>query len=99
MIKKQTVKSRNRCKVTFELPADLEADAVYLHADAHGWQPVAFEKLKNGKWKLVQEFELGQRVQFRYRVVRGGNDEYLNDADADETVTSEIGTENAVIRC
>jgi hypothetical protein len=59
MIKKQHVKSRNVYKVTFELPADHEADEAYLLSDVNGWQPIAFEKGRAGKWKLVHEYEPG----------------------------------------
>lgn len=99
MIKKQYVKSRNISKVTFELPKELEAEAIYLHADDNGWEPLAFDKLKNGKWRLLQEFEPGQTVQFRYRLIQDGQEHYLNDDDADGTVFNDQGTENAVLHC
>ena len=97
MIKKQFVKSRNVTKVTFELPADLEADAVHLLADFNSWQPVAFEKLKNGKWKLVQEVEPGGNYQFRYMLDHKDHHHFMNDPEADRTVPNDQGTENAVI--
>ena len=98
MIKKQSVKSRKVTKVTFTLPADLEADGVYLIADFNGWEPAAFEKQKNGSWKLVQEVAPDQEYQFRYRVVHGDHDHYFNDPDADGLVPNDQGTENAVLR-
>lgn len=99
MIKKQQVKSRNVCKLTFELPQDLEGDAVQLVADWNDWRPVPLERQKNGKWKLVQEVAPGQEYQFRYRVVHGDHDHFFNDDDADRTVQNEHGSENAVISC
>lgn len=98
MIKKQFVKSRNTTKVTFELPADLEADSVYLIADFNGWSPVEFDQLKSGKWKLVQEVEPERTYQFRYKLVQNGSELYLNDDDADGAVANDRGTENAVLR-
>jgi hypothetical protein len=98
MIKKQFVKSRKCTKLTFELPADLDADAVYLLADFNGWEPVAFEQLKSGKWKLVQEVEPEKGYQFRYRVVHGDHEHYFNDPDADGVVPNDQGTENAVLQ-
>ncbi len=99
MIKKQQLKTRKVCKLTFELPADFEAKAVHLHADFNDWQPVPFERLKNGKWKLVQEVKPGQDYQFRYRVVHDDYDNYFNDEAADYTVANDQGTENAVLSC
>jgi len=97
MIKKQYVKSRNVTKVTFEHPVGVEADAIELISDVHDWRPVPFDRLKNGKWKLVQEFEPGTAVQFRYRVSRDGGVTYWNDRDADGFVQNDQGSENAVI--
>lgn len=98
MIKKQFVKSRKVTKVTFELPADVEADTVQLLADFNGWTPVGFDQLKSGKWRLVQEVEPEQEYQFRYRLVQGASDSYVNDPEADYTVPNDRGTENAVLR-
>lgn len=97
MIKKQFVKSRGVTKLTFELPADTEADAVHLLADFNSWQPVAFERLKNGKWKLVQEVEKDNTYQFRYMLDHNGHHHFVNDPEADQTVANDQGTENAVI--
>ena len=99
MIKKQHVKSRNVCKVTFTLPADLDGDAVHLHADFNDWEPVPFDKQKNGSWKLVQEVEPGREYEFRYRVVHGDHVHYFNDDEADRTARNEHGSENAVVSC
>jgi hypothetical protein len=97
MIKKQHVKSRQVTKVTFEHPADVDVDAIELLSDRNDWQPVAFDRLKSGKWKLVQELEPGTTMQFRYRVQRGGAVEYWNDGDADAFVPNDQGTENGVV--
>ncbi len=67
MVKKQYVKSRNVAKVTFEVPAEVSADEVQLIADFTQWRPVAFGRLKSGRWKLVQELEPGRSYQYRYR--------------------------------
>lgn len=97
MIKKQTVKSRNVVKLTFELEKELEGDSVHLLADFNDWSPVEFEKQKSGKWKLVQEVEPGQSYQFRYMVQHGDHRHFMNDPEADGTVANDQGTENAII--
>ncbi len=99
MVRKQFVKSRNVVKVTFEVPADVEADAVYLIADADGWEPVAFDKRKNGSWKLAREFAPGRRVEFRYQLERQDGTAFENDRGADGLVANDHGTENAVLNC
>lgn len=97
MIKKQFVKSRKVTKVTFELPADTEADKVMLLADFNDWNPVEFDQQKNGKWKLVQELSPEQSYQFRYILKQNGSMEFINDPEADYTVPNDQGTENCVI--
>lgn len=100
MIKKQFVKSRQVTKLTFELPADLEADAVYLLADFNDWTPVPFDHLKSGKWKLVQEVQPERGYEFRYKLVHGDHEHYFNDpdADADGMIPNDQGTENGVLK-
>lgn len=97
MIKKQFVKSRNVTKVTFELPADFEADAVHLLADFNDWTPARFKRLKNGKWQLVQELAPQSRYEFRYLIEQGGQRRWMNDPEADATVANDQGSENAVL--
>jgi len=99
MIKKQYVKSRNVTKVTFEHPVGVEADAIELISDVHDWRPVPFDRLKNGKWKLVQEFAPGTVVQFRYRISHDGSVSYWNDDDADGVAPNDQGTDNSILRC
>lgn len=98
MIKKQYVKSRNVTKVTFELPSDVDAEAVELIADVNGWQPVPFEHLKNGRWRCVQELEPDSEVQFRYVVHNGDAPRYVNDPEADGTVPNPHGEENCFLK-
>jgi len=97
MINKRYVKSRNVTKIVFEHPAGVQADAIELFADLHGWTPLAFDRLRSGKWKLVLELEPGSAMQFRYRVHRGGGVDYWNDADADGAVPNGHGSDNAVV--
>jgi len=99
MITKQQLKSRNGCKLTFELPSEFEAQEVQLLADFNGWEPVSMPRLKSGKWKLTQEVEPGHEYQFRYRVLHENYADYLNDEQADGVVPNDKGTENAVIVC
>lgn len=97
MITKTYVKSRKVTKITFAHPADVDADAIELVADAHAWRPVPFRRLRDGRWKLVHELRPGTSMQFRYRVSRGDAVDWWNDADADAQVPNDHGGENALI--
>jgi hypothetical protein len=98
MIKKQHLKSRPICKLTFELSKEIEADGIELVADFNGWQPAPFKRLKSGKWKLVQEVAPGTEYQFRYRSTAGDGQTWLNDAYADGFIENEYGTANSLVR-
>lgn len=97
MVKKQFVKSRHVAKITFEVEAEAPADQVQLIADFTDWQPVAFGRLRDGRWKLVQELEPGRSYQFRYRLVKDGSVAYRNDG-VDGCVGNGVGSENAVLK-
>jgi 1,4-alpha-glucan branching enzyme len=99
MIKKKFVKSRKVTKLTFELPKDADLDNVHLLADFNDWQPIAFEKLKNGKWKLIQEVSPEESYQFRYMTQRDGDYHFFNDDAADTEIANPLGTTNSVIQC
>jgi hypothetical protein len=99
MIKKQKLKSRPVCKLTFELSSEIEADHLDLLAEWTDWKPMPFGRLKSGKWKLIQEVTPGAQYQFRYRATIDGKQTWLNDAFADGFIENEFGTANGLLRC
>jgi hypothetical protein len=99
MITKQFLKSRPACKLTFELPNDLEADSVELVADVNDWHPVPLKHLKDGRWKLQQEVPAGSELGFRYLVRHADRIEWRNDESADALVRNVFGTQDGVVRC
>ena len=94
MIKKQYLKSRPVCKVTFSLPADKGISKAEVAGDFNDWQPASMEQLKSGGFKVVLELEQGNAYQFRYLL--DGN-EWINDANADNYVPNPFSSENSVI--
>jgi hypothetical protein len=99
MIKKQFVKTRQVTKLTFELPKDIEFDNIHLLAEFNNWEPVAFEHLKNGKWKLVQEVSKAGAYEFRYMSKQDEDYHFFNDDSADQHVDNALGTTNSVVEC
>ncbi|HLV37742.1 MAG TPA: isoamylase early set domain-containing protein [Spirillospora sp.] len=94
MIKKQYLKSRPVCKVTFSLPADTGAKQAAVVGDFTGWQPTPMEQLKNGSFKVVLELEQGNDYQFRYLL---NGSEWVNEAEADRYVPNPYLSENSVL--
>ncbi len=79
-IKKQYLKSKPVCKVTFEVAAK-EATNVSVVGDFNKWngESTPLKKLKNGKFKGVLPFEKGNTYEFKYII--DGN--YVNEDSAD----------------
>lgn len=100
-LKKQYLKSKPVCKVTFRLTADQaqQADNVYLVGDFNEWDHAAnpMKKLKNGDFTLNINLEVGESYQFKY-LLNGKT--WENDWDADNYSPSPIGgADNSVVEC
>ncbi len=94
-IKKQFLKSKPVCKVTFTVPAE-EAKNVAVVGSFNEWKEEAtpLKKLKNGSFKGTVDLESGNSYEFRY-IVDG---EYVNEEQADSFVWSDFaGAENSVL--
>lgn len=79
-IKKQYLKSKPVCKVTFTVPAE-DAKKVSVVGDWNKWNAKAepLKKLKNGTFKGTVDLEKDNTYEFRY-VIDGA---YVNDDQAD----------------
>ena len=94
-IKKQYLKSKPVCKVTFSVPAK-EAKNVAVVGSFNEWNTEATElkKLKNGTFKGTVDLASESSYEFRY-VVDGT---YVNDEQADSYAWNDFaGAENGVL--
>jgi len=94
-IKKQFLKSKPVCKVTFSVPAE-EANSVSVVGDFNEWdtEATSLKKLKNGTFKGTVDLETANSYEFRY-VVDGT---YVNDEQADSYAWNEYAAaENGII--
>jgi len=94
-IKKQYLKSKPVCKVTFSVPAE-EAKSVAVVGSFNEWDTEATElkKLKNGTFKGTVDLESENSYEFRY-IVDGV---YINDEQADAYAWSDFAAaENGVL--
>jgi 1,4-alpha-glucan branching enzyme len=94
-IKKQYLKSKPVCKVTFAIDAE-EAQNVALVGSFNEWNTEATQltKLKNGTFKGTVDLEKDNSYEFRY-VVDGT---YVNDEQADAYQWNEFAAaENGVL--
>lgn len=94
-IKKQFLKSKPTCKVTFTVPAE-EAKSVAVVGNFNEWNSEAtpLKKLKNGSFKGTIDLESGSSYEFRYFV----DGEYQNEQEADAFSWNDYaGAENSVL--
>lgn len=94
-IKKQYLKSKPICKVTFSVAAEA-AETVSVVGNFNEWNTEAtnLKKLKNGTFKGTIDLEKGNDYEFRY-IVDGS---YTNDEQADAYKWNEFAAaENGVL--
>jgi len=98
-LKKEYLKTRKVCKVSFRLPSIAAAGAkhVYIVGDFNRWNIYdnPMRRLKNGDFTIILELEPGREYQFRYLI-----DElkWENDWNADKYVKSPYGdSDNSVV--
>ena len=94
-IKKQFVKTKPVCKVTFSILAKEAASAAVV-GDFNNWniEEGTMEKLKNGTFKGV--FDLPKDSSYEIKYLIDGN--YMNDPEADGLKWNDYaGAENSVL--
>ena len=98
MLKKQYLKSKAICKVTFTLPKEAAEGAkeVKVLGDFNNWswENGAPMKVTKGEYKAILELATGNTYQFRYMIDR---DSWENDYQADAYVPNEFGGDNSVL--
>ncbi|MGO4905633.1 isoamylase early set domain-containing protein [Flavobacterium sp. W20_MBD1_R3] len=94
-IKKQFVKSKPVCKVTFSVAAK-QASRASVIGDFNNWNATegALSKLKNGTFKGVFDVSKDASYEFKYLI----DGEFVNDQEADSFIWNEFaGNENGVL--
>ncbi|MDP2058307.1 MAG: isoamylase early set domain-containing protein [Flavobacteriaceae bacterium] len=99
-LKKQFLKSKPVCKVTFDLSPEQVGDAkkVSVVGDFNDWKEkkgLVLKKLKDGGFKGAIDLAVGAEYQFRYLV---DGEKWINDDQADKYVNSGVSFEdNSVV--
>ncbi|MFN7117224.1 MAG: helix-hairpin-helix domain-containing protein [Saprospiraceae bacterium] len=98
MLKKQYLKSKTTCKVTFALPLEAapEAKEVRVLGDFNGWSWQDGTPMKRSKTDYTATLELatGNRYEFRYMI---DNEKWENDWQADDYAPTTYGVFNSVV--
>ena len=98
-LKKQYLKSKPECKVTFTLPKEalLKAKKITLVGEFNNWSKskTPMKKMENGSASISLTLKTGREYQYRY-LINGKT--WENDWEADKYVASSIpGVENSVV--
>ncbi len=97
-IKKQYVKSRPICKVTFRLSKDAAQGAkrVNITGDFNNWDKelTLMKRLKNGDFTVTLELEKDREYRFRYFI---DNRTWENDWFADKYLPNPFGCDDSVV--
>jgi 1,4-alpha-glucan branching enzyme len=98
-IRKQFLKNKPVCKVTFNIPEILGNGAENAHVvgEFNDWSISAtpMKRLKNGAFIATMELAKGRSYQFRYLL---GQSRWENDPDADDYLPTPFGdSHNSVV--
>ncbi len=96
MLKKRISKNGKKCRVTFELPTEVNAETVTLCGEFNDWDKDALpmKKLKNGKFTAGITLEVGREYRFRYWL---DGERWENDWEADAYKANEFGSEDSIV--
>jgi len=96
MVRKQSL-SNGRVSVTFELPASIWADSIYLVGDFNNWDTNSLpmkQRRSDGVWEITLPLDAGREYQYRYLV--NGTD-WQNDSQAERYTPNPFSSENSVL--
>jgi 1,4-alpha-glucan branching enzyme len=99
-IKKQHLKNRPYCKVSFRVSKEAAnaAKSIHLVGDFNDWNPqeTPMTALKSGEFTAMVELETSTpEYQFRYLC---DGEQWINDDEADGYATNGIDGENFIVR-
>jgi len=97
MLKKTLSKSGKTCRVTFSVPAEVEATEVYLCGEFNDWNETShpLKRRKDGRFSTTLALETGREYRFRYLL---DGERWENDWEADAYAPNEFGSEDSVVR-
>ncbi len=95
-MKKTYSKDGKTCRVTFDLPAEVNAKSVCLCGEFNDWDNSIHQlkPRKKGNFSITITLNAGKEYRFRYWV---DGKRWENDWDADKYIPNSFGTEDSVV--
>lgn len=99
-IRKQFLKKKPVCKVTFKIPEEIgnEAKDAHVVGEFNDWSTSAtpMKRLKSGAFSATVDLETGRSYQFRYLL---GQAHWANDPEADDDMPTPFGDSRNSVLC
>lgn len=97
MLKKHYSKTGKVCRVTFKLPAEVQAVTAVLCGDFNNWdiEDSPMKRLKDGGFSKTISLPAGQSYRFRYLL---DYSRWENDWEADAYVPNVHGSEDSLLQ-
>lgn len=96
MPKKEYTKTGRLCRVTFNLPAEINAQKAYLCSDFNDWDKAShpMKRRKDGSFHLTISLKPGQQYRYRFFL---DDERWENDWAAEAYLPNEYGGEDSVV--
>lgn len=96
MLKKSYSKTGTKCRVTFKLPAEVNAESAALVGEFNEWDEEAtpMKKLKDGSFSATLSLDAGNTYRFRYLL---DGERWENDWEPDGYAKNEHGTDDSLV--
>jgi 1,4-alpha-glucan branching enzyme len=97
MLKKTKSKNGKTCRVTFSVPAEVQAHEVVLCGEFNDWSETShpLTRRKDGRFSTTLTLDTGRDYRFRYLL---DGERWENDWEADAYLPNDFGSEDSVAR-
>jgi len=97
MLKKSYTKTGRSCRVTFQLPAGVQATTAALCGDFNDWDAGKhpMKRKKDGSFSASLFLKPGQSYRFRYLL---DGERWENEWEADEYLPNQFGSDDSVVK-
>ena len=96
MLTKEYTKTKRSCRVTFELPAEVNAETATLVGEFNDWDrdSTRMKRRKDGSFTATISLKPGKEYRFRYLL---DGERWENDHAADRYLPNDHGTDDSVV--
>jgi 1,4-alpha-glucan branching enzyme len=97
MLRKNYSKTGTTCRVTFDLPGDVDAGSASLCGEFNDWDPSSHPMIqrKDGRFSTTVSLQVGQAYRFRYLL---DGERWENDWAADGYALNAFGVEDSLVK-